>query len=888
MATRSKNTKNSALIKILCIVLSVASFFGFINLGTNFIVTADILGFKNYVKGNIPSFTESQRFVYEINKAMFDLLFIKQNNIGAFEEIAKAKKEEIINNAVNAYFDRKAYIIKSELEYAVNNYDESYYNFEDSADGINATDYYSQNGSESVTSTTDRTVSGFSDYENAPKNIQEAMYALENCKGHEFLSYEQLVRSEAFEVDFSHSEQIEIGEEYKIDIVLSSDMTASETVTVKNAFSKQYDEQIDNQNPLYTDYLYDTYINLERRPNIKYYIESADGTVETNLDNAPDLDLIKKSGKIYAYCGIDENGGRISDAGGFSNKNSEENIKSMITSGDGTFLMYLDINPDGTFAEEDIFSALLDAYNVRQNPPKAALIIFECALLLVFSIVFLILFLIKCGYKAGADTVSTAYIDKMPTDIHFIIFSAVIIAILFLIYAFFQSVLSDITLEWLYYSDFSLLISDIALTFAWLAFIEWLSSTVRIKKAGQSWLKNTLAAKIFYAIKNLFLKIKKIFAYKPRKFTRNTVILIIVYILSNIVFDSIAIIGFSKLFPIPIIIIALYNIGWLVLIAKYITDLDKIIAASSGEPDAIIDKSNLPDSLKILAQNLENSNDVIKEAVKKAVRDEQMKTELITNVSHDLKTPLTSLITYSDLLEKCDISDETAKKYIGVLHNQSIKLKRLIEDLIEASKVSTGNVTLNKSILNLSELAIQAIVEFTPDMEKNRNEIKFSEPETPPKVFADSSKTYRIISNLLSNAKKYSAPGTRVYVSVYNDESYGYFEIKNISNEPLNISPDDLTERFVRGDKSRTKEGNGLGLSIAKDLCALQNGELKIFIDGDLFKAIVQLPSNSSEVIPTMQDVINDAIDAINTEGVFENINYLSASDLSDDGNTPD
>ena len=207
-----------------------------------------------------------------------------------------------------------------------------------------------------------------------------------------------------------------------------------------------------------------------------------------------------------------------------------------------------------------------------------------------------------------------------------------------------------------------------------------------------------------------------------------------------------------------------------------------------------------------------------------------------------MKTPLTSIINYSDLLSKCDIADEQAKGYIKTINTQSEKLKRLIEDLIEASKVSTGNVTLNTVKLNLCELTVQAIVEFTPEFEKNRNEIKFNEPDEPIIVYADGTKTYRVLSNLMNNARKYSAPGTRVYASVYKDGSFGYFELKNISKEQLNISAEELTERFVRGDESRSKDGNGLGLSIAKDLCKLQGGGLDIVIDGDLFKVIIKLP----------------------------------------------
>ncbi|MDE5996436.1 MAG: HAMP domain-containing histidine kinase, partial [Eubacterium sp.] len=250
----------------------------------------------------------------------------------------------------------------------------------------------------------------------------------------------------------------------------------------------------------------------------------------------------------------------------------------------------------------------------------------------------------------------------------------------------------------------------------------------------------------------------------------------------------------------------------------------------------------LPQSLKILADGLESTNAQLQQAVIKAVKDERTKTELITNVSHDLKTPLTSVINYIDLLQKCDIEGEDAKKYMAVIAEKSNKLKRLIEDLIEASKVSSGNVTINKTLINLNELATQAVVEETADIEKNNLQIIFEEAVDKHIVMADGTKIYRVFENLLSNARKYSAPGSRVYARVYSDMHYGYFEIKNISKEPLNISADELTERFVRGDQSRSQDGNGLGLSIAKELCRLNNGELIINIDGDLFKATVKLP----------------------------------------------
>ena len=241
-------------------------------------------------------------------------------------------------------------------------------------------------------------------------------------------------------------------------------------------------------------------------------------------------------------------------------------------------------------------------------------------------------------------------------------------------------------------------------------------------------------------------------------------------------------------------------------------------------------------------RSLPYTNQELHNAVDQAVRDERLKTELITNVSHDLKTPITSIITYTDLLSKCPQSDEKAKEYMAVLTEKSTKLARLVEDLIEASKLSSGNITLHPMVLDLGELTAQAIGEYQKEFEENRLQLVL-DPDLPRvQAFADGSKTYRVLENLLQNAKKYSAVDSRVYVRVYKQGDFGVFEIKNISAEPLNISPQELTQRFVRGDASRTKEGNGLGLSIAQELCSAQQGKLELLIDGDLFKARGYLP----------------------------------------------
>lgn len=297
--------------------------------------------------------------------------------------------------------------------------------------------------------------------------------------------------------------------------------------------------------------------------------------------------------------------------------------------------------------------------------------------------------------------------------------------------------------------------------------------------------------------------------------------------------------------PFSILILAadaIANVFIIIKVIKYLKNLDTIITAFSNhqEPDVNID--TLPSSLKVLAESMKYTNEELQNAVNKAIKDERLRSELITNVSHDLKTPLTSIITYVDLLSKCDISDEKAKEYIAVLDDKGAKLKRLIEDLIEASKVTSGNVTVNLTSINLSELCMQSTVDAQADFEKAGLNLIVRDCEQPPIVTGDGAKTYRVVENLLSNARKYSALSSRVYVNVYSENGWGVFEIKNISAQPLDISPDELTERFVRGDKSRNQEGNGLGLSIAKELCRLQNGRLELTIDGDLFKARVKLP----------------------------------------------
>ncbi len=227
-------------------------------------------------------------------------------------------------------------------------------------------------------------------------------------------------------------------------------------------------------------------------------------------------------------------------------------------------------------------------------------------------------------------------------------------------------------------------------------------------------------------------------------------------------------------------------------------------------------------------------------AVEEQMKSERMKSELITNVSHDIRTPLTSIINYVDLLQK-EHTEEEEKEYLDVLARSSSRLKKLTEDLIEASKASTGNIQADLAATDVRELIDQALAEYEEKLQTARL-TPVVNTEEGLTVMADGKLLWRILSNLLSNCVKYAMPDTRVYIDAKKEGNRALITVKNVSREPLNISAEELTERFVRGDEARSTEGSGLGLNIAQSLAVLQNGDLNLTIDGDYFKAEVNLP----------------------------------------------
>ncbi|CDG37334.1 integral membrane sensor signal transduction histidine kinase [Acetivibrio thermocellus BC1] len=304
--------------------------------------------------------------------------------------------------------------------------------------------------------------------------------------------------------------------------------------------------------------------------------------------------------------------------------------------------------------------------------------------------------------------------------------------------------------------------------------------------------------------------------------------------------------GFCKTVATLVFLLVFINALVFVFTAKALRSLAAIIEGteqiSRGNLDYEMNIGKMSPVFVSFAQNISNIRGGLKKAVEEAIKGERMKTELITNVSHDLKTPLTSIINYVDLLKREEMGSRKAKEYIGILEEKSARLKVLIEDLVEASKASSGNLAVNFEKVDLHELVLQAQGEYQDKMGKSGLDIRISAEDNNIFVRADGRHMWRIIENLMSNVLKYSLQGSRVYIDITRNQTDGVLVIKNISATPLNIPVERLTERFVRGDEARTTEGSGLGLSIAQSLTTLQKGKFDIEIDGDLFKVIVQMP----------------------------------------------
>ncbi len=277
-----------------------------------------------------------------------------------------------------------------------------------------------------------------------------------------------------------------------------------------------------------------------------------------------------------------------------------------------------------------------------------------------------------------------------------------------------------------------------------------------------------------------------------------------------------------------------------------------------GDMDYRFDSSKFGGSRREIAEDLNGIQQAMMKSVSENMKNERMKTDLITNVSHDIKTPLTSIINYVDLLKRENIENERARGYIEILEQKSHRLKHLTEDLVEASKISSGNIKLELVTIQLQEMLCQTNGEFIEKFAVNNLTLVENIPQEPIFIRADGRRLWRVLENLYNNVAKYAMPNTRVYVDLVDTGSEARISIKNISEQSLNIDAKDLTERFIRGDVSRSTEGSGLGLSIARNLTELQGGKFDIYLDGDLFRVTIRFPKVQPEIFVQEPEIADE------------------------------
>lgn len=867
MDTKSKNTKKYPLIvKALCLVLAVVCF-----LGTGACAVYGVLAARFLPgTGNLTpvSFYDTEMFsdmVCADLASISEVLYEPQRT--AQLEAYRTQRDAILDREVQRYSAEKAAIIRAEIYYVATHYDEidgDYYYDAYMRDFSTTTTTaavseptvpHTQAASgEDVTETTvppetaeeeaDPDLSALPTVqvdERAPYNVRYCQSLCNTVTGLDWLQYESLVRDEAFRENEFRPSFGDLGHYNNYSFIYSEQQ-------IRAQFAEEYDDILQNRKAADTQYARN---RLNKLRNLKFLAIPEDGTVFTNMEkterNSKNIlshsrSILCKDGKVTV---------QMQDADRHV-VTLENVVKDQIEPTGGTLYVYF----EDPFLPGDRYASVKDLFDKVFVKLSIQTVILVGIAFAVGAVFFFVTLLCLCGHKSGVEGITLAFIDRVPTDIHLFVSGVLILGLLYFFVRFGDSVYdnlwhagsADDTGAFAFSFGVSLLGGFAFAGALYLAAIEWLTSTVRIKKAGESYFRKFVLWKlvrlVFRGIAFCWWKITAGFRFlfdKPKKLRYLPFLALAGWIaaalflgLVSAVLDSIA--PIIVFLPLTTVVFALAAVWFLRM-------LDRIADAAETRTDLPQDVTRkMPRVLRNLAENLSVTNRELDKAVADAVRNERTKAELITNVSHDLKTPLTSVISYVDLLKKCDVKDEKALEYIGVLDEKSAKLKRLVEDLIEASKVNTGNVKLERVPLNLSELTAQAVTEVASDFEENGLELKYNPPESAPVVFADGAKTYRILDNLLSNARKYSAPGSRVYVKVTEDEQYGIFEIKNVSREPLDVDPQELMERFVRGDRSRTQDGNGLGLSIAQQLCLLQGGRLEIGIDGDLFKASVVLP----------------------------------------------
>ena len=462
------------------------------------------------------------------------------------------------------------------------------------------------------------------------------------------------------------------------------------------------------------------------------------------------------------------------------------------------------------------------------------------------SLVSLYVYLMKsAGRRYGESGVSEGFADRIPYDI----FLAAAAVLIYIITMFAGDVINGY--GWFYgtssiYGAISILaILCIPLLLIFLA----LSATTAVRMKVRTLFRNTVIWRICALICKLFRALwrglRGVATMVPH--SARTALLFPAYLLANFILIALSFNVYSEFgIFILLLMLAALNLTAYIFAIRSAYELALLRRGSArladGEPEYKFDECRLHGEARKISVNLNRMGNGLSAAVEQRLKSERMKAELITNVSHDLKTPITSIINYVDLLKKEPMQTEAASGYLVVLDRQSARLRKLTSDLIEASKASTGNIEATLAPTDICELLNQSAAEYADRFAAAGLSPVVRTPGSPVVINADGKLLWRVFDNLLSNICKYSQPGTRVYLDATAGERFTCVSMRNISSVQLEVSLDELTERFVRGDSSRTGDGSGLGLSIARSLTELQGGKLTLEVDGDLFKVMVTFP----------------------------------------------
>lgn len=459
----------------------------------------------------------------------------------------------------------------------------------------------------------------------------------------------------------------------------------------------------------------------------------------------------------------------------------------------------------------------------------------------ISALMFILLTVLLCfgaGRKNGVEGVYLTWIDRVPVDL--------VVAIA----TFFTVMLSALAIDcfegdWLYrrhyYQWFELAVGAVAVA-AIAAMVLWVITAIAARLKTPKWWRNTVIAQVLRAVKRAVLFVFRLIKTLLKKLPLYWKAAAIFGAASFVEIIGLVYCASDNFRPLPFlwfvekVLLGLVLVVVVILLRRLQKGAEEI---SEGNLDYKIDKTYMPPVLSEHAERLNTIGMGLSKAVDERMKSERMKTELITNVSHDIKTPLTSIVNYVDLLKTEPIESQTAQEYIEVIDRQSARLKKLITDLVEASKASTGNLSTNMEPTDLKVLISQTVGEYEEKLAERSLELVTETDEATPVIMVDGRLMWRVFDNLFNNICKYAMKGTRVYLALKVEGGKATVSLKNISSSRLNIASEELMERFVRGDSSRNTEGSGLGLSIAKSLVELQNGDFDIVIDGDLFKVTV-------------------------------------------------